>query len=270
MTIRPFSESCHTGNVFGLLQMKSMSNPLASSLIRPLLVDDDPALRELLFQYLKGFNMQPLMARDGVEMRQILRTEPVSIVILDIMLPGEDGLLLCRWLRAESRIPIIMLTARCEAADRILGLELGADDYISKPFEPRELVARIQSILRRTQENAPALELNANAPEHAVRCFDGWQLDSVLRQLRSPDGLLVPLSNAEFRLLWVFLERPGRILSREQLLDAARGRAIEAFDRSIDLLVSRLRQKLGDSPRNPRLLKTVRGEGYVFDARCTE
>ena len=241
-----------------------MSHFFAPPPIRPLIVDDDPDLRELLFQYLQGFNMQPLVARNGQEMRHILRTEPVSIVILDVMLPGEDGLSLCRWLRAESRIPIVMLTARCEAADRILGLELGADDYLTKPFEPRELVARIQSILRRTQDT-PFTPEN-QPPEHAVRQFDGWQLDSVLRQLRSPDGLLVPLSNAEFRLLWVFLERPGRVLNREQLLDAARGRTIEAFDRSIDLLVSRLRQKLGDSPRSPRLLKTVRGEGYVFDA----
>ncbi|OHR99752.1 DNA-binding response regulator, partial [Pseudomonas sp. HMSC75E02] len=178
-----------------------------------------------------------------------------------LMLPGEDGLSLCRYLRSESDIPILMLTARCEPADRIIGLELGADDYMAKPFEPRELVARIQTILRRVRGDE-----GRNEPRAQVR-FDQWRLDSVLRQLHSPDGLVVPLSNAEFRLLWVFLERPRRVLNRELLLDAARGRAIEAFDRSIDLLVSRLRQKLGDDPRSPRLIKTVRGEGYLFDVR---
>lgn len=237
--------------------------------IRPLIVDDDQSLRELLCDYLQRFGMEPLAASSGQEMRQLLAEERVSIVVLDLMLPGEDGLSLCRWLRAKSDIPILMLTARCEAADRIIGLELGADDYMIKPFEPRELVARIQSILRRTGGETNATGVRPSVP-HAVKHFDGWQLDSVLRQLRSPEGLLVPLSNAEFRLLWVFLERPGRVLNREQLLDAARGRTIEAFDRSIDLLVSRLRQKLQDPPRAPRLLKTVRGEGYLFDARSIE
>jgi two-component system OmpR family response regulator len=179
--------------------------------------------------------------------------------VLDLMLPGEDGLSLCRWLRAESDIPILMLTARCEPTDRIIGLELGADDYMAKPFEPRELVARIQTILRRVRDDRTEQRANIR--------FDNWRLNSVLRQLIADNGLVVPLSNAEFRLLWVFIERPRRVLSREQLLDAARGRSIEAFDRSIDLLVSRLRQKLGDDPKAPQLIKTVRGEGYLFDAR---
>jgi two-component system OmpR family response regulator len=195
---------------------------------RALIVDDDIPIRELLCDYLARFNIHSTGVTDGNAMRQALAEENYDVVVLDLMLPGEDGLSLCRWLRSSSDIPILMLTARCEPTDRIIGLELGADDYMAKPFEPRELVARIQTILRRVRDD---------------------------------------LSNAEFRLLRVFLERPRRVLNREQLLDAARGRSIEAFDRSIDLLVSRLRQKLGDDPKSPQLIKTVRGEGYMFDAR---
>jgi two-component system OmpR family response regulator len=229
---------------------------------RALIVDDNLELRELLGGYLTRFNIDSEAVGDGNAMRRALAASHFDVIILDLMLPGEDGLALCRELRAGSDIPILMLTARCEPTDRIIGLELGADDYMAKPFEPRELVARIQSILRRVRDDrgAPREE-----PRASLR-FDGWTLHCVLRQLQSPDGLVVPLSNAEFRLLWVFLERPRRVLSREQLLDEARGRSIEAFDRSIDLLVSRLRQKLGDDPRNPALIKTVRGEGYLFDA----
>lgn len=226
---------------------------------RALIVDDDVPIRELLCDYLARFNIQCRGVTDGNEMRKALEEENFDVIVLDLMLPGEDGLSLCRWLRSTSDIPILMLTARCEPTDRIIGLELGADDYMAKPFEPRELVARIQTVLRRVRDDR-------NDERSTVR-FDAWRLNSVLRQLIAADGLVVPLSNAEFRLLRVFLERPRRVLSREQLLDAARGRSIEAFDRSIDLLVSRLRQKLGDDPKNPQLIKTVRGEGYLFDAR---
>lgn len=226
---------------------------------RALIVDDDVPIRELLCDYLARFNIQCRGVTDGNEMRKALEQENFDVIVLDLMLPGEDGLSLCRWLRGTSDIPILMLTARCEPTDRIIGLELGADDYMAKPFEPRELVARIQTVLRRVRDDR-------NDQRSIVR-FDAWRLNSVLRQLTAADGLVVPLSNAEFRLLRVFLERPRRVLSREQLLDAARGRSIEAFDRSIDLLVSRLRQKLGDDPKNPQLIKTVRGEGYLFDAR---
>ena len=226
---------------------------------RALIVDDDVPIRELLIDYLARFNILATGVTDGAAMRQAMQAETFDVVVLDLMLPGEDGLSLCRWLRAESDIPILMLTARCEPTDRIIGLELGADDYMSKPFEPRELVARIQTILRRVRDDRTEQRANIR--------FDNWRLNSVLRQLVADDGLVVPLSNAEFRLLWVFIERPRRVLSREQLLDAARGRSIEAFDRSIDLLVSRLRQKLGDDPKAPQLIKTVRGEGYLFDAR---
>ncbi|MDH0141389.1 response regulator [Aquipseudomonas alcaligenes] len=230
---------------------------------RALIVDDNQELRELLGGYLTRFNIDSEAVGDGPGMRRALAQSHFDVIILDLMLPGEDGLALCRQVRAESDIPILMLTARCEPTDRIIGLELGADDYMAKPFEPRELVARIQTILRRVRDDrgAPRDE----EPRASIR-FDGWTLHCVLRQLQSPGGLVVPLSNAEFRLLWVFLERPRRVLSREQLLDEARGRSIEAFDRSIDLLVSRLRQKLGDDPRSPTLIKTVRGEGYLFDA----
>lgn len=230
---------------------------------RALLVDDDVPIRDLLCDYLARFNIEAVGVADGQAMRETLAAEPFDVVVLDLMLPGEDGLSLCRWLRSESDIPILMLTARCEPTDRIIGLELGADDYMAKPFEPRELVARIQTVLRRVRDDREGLRADQRA---SIR-FDAWRLNGVLRQLHSPEGLVVPLSNAEFRLLWVFLERPRRVLSREQLLDAARGRSIEAFDRSIDLLVSRLRQKLGDDPKSPRLIKTVRGEGYLFDAR---
>ncbi len=230
---------------------------------RALIVDDNIELRELLSGYLTRFNIASEAVGDGTGMRKALAASRFDVVILDLMLPGEDGLELCRELRSTSDIPILMLTARCEPTDRIIGLELGADDYMAKPFEPRELVARIQSILRRVRDDRDA----PRPDERSSIRFDDWQLNGVLRQLQAPDGLVVPLSNAEFRLLWVFLERPRRVLNREQLLDAARGRSIEAFDRSIDLLVSRLRQKLGDDPKSPRLIKTVRGEGYLFDAR---
>ncbi|UUW73035.1 response regulator [Pseudomonas oryzihabitans] len=230
---------------------------------RILLVDDDPSIRELICGYLARFSISAWGVGDGLEMRRALAEEAFDLVVLDLMLPGEDGLSLCRSLRRDSGIPILMLTAQCEPADRIIGLELGADDYMAKPFEPRELVARIQSVLRRTQEGRVT---QRKAPRTSVS-FDGWKLDGVLHQLHSPAGVMVPLSNAEVRLLWVFIEQPRQVLSREQLLDATRGRAIEAFDRSIDLQVSRLRSKLGDDPRAPQLIKTVRGEGYLFDAR---
>jgi two-component system OmpR family response regulator len=182
------------------------------------------------------------------------------------MLPGEDGLSLCRSLRAKSDIPILMLTARGETMDRVIGLEVGADDYIVKPFEPRELVARIQTILRRTKGGR---ENSKDQEQENMVSFMGWRLNCVLRQVISPEELVIPLSNAEFRLLKVFIEHPSRVLTRDFLLDQARGRNMDLFDRSIDLLVSRLRQKLGDDSRTPSLIKTVRGEGYLFDAKVT-
>jgi two-component system OmpR family response regulator len=230
---------------------------------RVLIVDDDREICTLLCNYLADFGIEARGVHDGAGMRRALAEQAPDIIILDLMLPGEDGLTLCRQLRASGNIPVIMLTARGEAADRVVGLELGADDYVVKPFDPRELVARIHTVLRRARgERGPALPA-----ENERISFEGWTLDVNTRQLTTPKQMVVPLSNAEFRLLWTFIERPRRVLNRDQLMDAARGQASNAYDRSIDLLVSRLRQKLDDDPRDPRLLKTIRGEGYLFDAR---
>jgi len=228
-----------------------------------LMVDDDAQIRQLLSDYLSGFGMSVVAVADGKAMAEALKKSSFDLVILDLMLPGEDGLSLCRSLRAESDIPILMLTARGEAMDRVVGLELGADDYIVKLFEPRELVARIQTILRRARGN------RENHKEQNEVQFMGWRLNYVMRHLVSPEELVIPLSNAEFRLLTVFIEHPNRILTREFLLDSARGRDMDVFDRSIDILVSRVRQKLNDDSRTPTLIKTVRGEGYLFDAKVT-
>jgi two-component system OmpR family response regulator len=229
-----------------------------------LLVDDDIQIRQLLSEYLATFGIGVVAVADGKAMAEALGKATFDMVILDLMLPGEDGLTLCRNLRTVSSIPILMLTARGETLDRVIGLEVGADDYIVKPFEPRELVARIQTILRRVKGGRDT----PKEPENRV-AFLGWQLNYVLRQLISPEELVIPLSNAEFRLLKVFIEHPGRVLTRDFLLDQARGRDMDLFDRSIDLLVSRLRQKLGDDSRTPGIIKTVRGEGYLFDAKVS-
>ena len=232
-------------------------------MISILIVDDDEQIRQLLREYLAGFGMTVTGVTDGVAMEESLAKNSFDLVILDLMLPGEDGLSLCRSLRVKSDIPILMLTARGEAMDRVVGLEVGADDYIVKPFEPRELVARIQSILRRSRTGRGSLTEKKEAE------FMGWRLDLILRQLVSPDQIVIPLSNAEFRLLAVLVEHPNRVLTREFLLDEARGRGMELFDRSIDILISRVRQKLNDDPRTPSLIKTVRGEGYLFDTKET-
>lgn len=226
-----------------------------------LIVDDDEQIRQLLREYLAGFGMSVTGVTDGIAMEEALEKSPFDLVILDLMLPGEDGLTLCRNLRVKSDIPILMLTARGEAMDRVVGLEVGADDYIVKPFEPRELVARIQSILRRSRAGRESPRGKKEAE------FMGWRLDLILRQLVSPEQIVIPLSNAEFRLLAVLVEHPNRVLTREFLLDEARGRGMELFDRSIDILISRVRQKLNDDPRTPSLIKTVRGEGYLFDTK---
>jgi two-component system, OmpR family, response regulator len=230
-----------------------------------LIVDDDVQIRQLLLGYLSGFGINAVAVPDGKSMNEEMEKGSFDLVILDLMLPGEDGLSLCRNIRSKSDIPILMLTARGEAADRVVGLEMGADDYIVKPFEPRELVARIQTIMRRTKgaQEAPVKRWET------IR-FAGWSMDYMLRQIVSPEKLVVPLSNAEFRLLKVFVEHPGRVLSRDFLLNMARGRDMDLFDRSIDLLVSRLRQKLGGDSRALGLIKTVRGEGYLFDAEVTQ
>ena len=225
-----------------------------------LVVDDDREIRRLLAEYLEKNGLRVTAARDGREMRRALARERVDLIVLDLMLPGDDGLKLCRELRADSQVPIIMLTARVEDVDRILGLELGADDYVPKPFNPRELLARIAAVLRRSA-HAPRDPLPS---EVAGYSFAGWRLDTTARSLTDGDGVVVPLSGAEYRLLSVLLAHAGQVLSRTQLMDLIRGRDHDPFDRSIDVRVSRLRQILHDDARAPRIIKTVYGEGYVI------
>ncbi len=225
-----------------------------------LVVDDHLEIRELVQRFLQDHGYRVSAAPDGSGMKRVLADAAIDLVVLDLMMPGEDGLTLCRNLRAGSDIPVIMLTAMGEETDRIVGLEMGADDYLAKPFNPRELLARIRAVLRRSgdaQERAPR-----EAPEQLR--FLGWTLFPGTRELVDSEQTLVPLSTAEFALLMAFVSRSGRVLSRDQLLDLARGRDTRVFDRSIDTLVSRLRRKLGDPPRNPKIIKTVRGGGYLF------
>jgi two-component system, OmpR family, response regulator len=225
-----------------------------------LIVDDDREIRGLLAQYLEKHDFRTTAVPDGKEMRRVLERSHVDLLVLDLMLPGEDGLSLCRELRGRSQVPIIMLTARGEDVDRIVGLELGADDYVAKPFNPRELLGRIKAVLRRS----------AHAPRDpspdSVRCFafGGWRLDTVTRTLSDAAGKEVALSGAEYRLLAVLLAAGNRVLTRAQLTEILRGRDADPFDRSIDVRISRLRQILGDDARAPQIIKTVYGEGYVI------
>ena len=232
-----------------------------------LIVDDDEGITALVCDYLSRFGFEAHAASDGVSMHQQLASRHIDLIVLDLMLPGSDGLVLAREVRQRSRVPIIMLTARSNAYDCVLGLETGADDYMSKPFEPRELVARIQTVLRRATARSGGS--HASSGSDVIR-FDGWALDCHERRLTSPTGLVVALSNAEFRLLSTFLQTPRRLFSRDQLMEQARGRSMDSFERSIDLLVSRLRQKLADDPRDPAMIKTVRGAGYMFNAQSVQ
>lgn len=227
-----------------------------------LVVDDDREIRRLIEEYLTQAGYRVSSAADGKAMRRLMEQHRFDLVVLDLMLPGEDGLSLCRDLRSRSNIPVLMLTARGSEIDRIVGLEMGADDYLAKPFNPRELLARIRSILRRAQ----ALPTNLVPEEVAVFRFAGWTLEVASRNVTAPDGLVVPLSGAEFRLLRVLLEHPHRVFSRDQLLELTNGREAILFDRSIDVLVGRLRKRLRDDGKEPTLIKTVRGEGYVLAA----
>jgi two-component system OmpR family response regulator len=226
-----------------------------------LIVDDDREIRELLSRFLDRNGLRVSLARDWREMDRTLRDSRIDLVVLDLMLPGKDGLAICRELRAQSDVPVIMLTAMGETTDRIVGLEVGADDYLTKPFEPRELLARIRAVLRRRDTAGASISTGTQ-----VLQFAGWQLDPVRHRLTAPDGTVVTLSGGEFDLLQAFAERPGRVLTREQLLDLARGRAAVPFDRSIDVQVSRLRHKIEANPQLPDLIVTVRGGGYVFTA----
>ena len=231
-----------------------------------LVVDDDREIRSLLGDYLEKNGFRATAVADGRAMWSALEQGRFDLVILDVMLPGEDGFVLCRSLRARSDLPVIMLTAKGEDMDRIVGLELGADDYLAKPFNPRELLARIKSVLRRHR----AVPGNLQAEPARYLHFAGWTLDLAARILVAPTQVVVALSGAEFRLLRVFLSYPNRVLSRDQLMDLTVGREADPLDRSIDVQVSRLRQRLDDDAREPAIIKTVRGEGYVLAANVEQ
>ncbi len=239
-----------------------MNTSKAENMGHVLVVDDDREIRDLLARFLTRHGYRVTAVPDGKEMRRALVDWHIDLIVLDLMLPGEDGLSLCRDLRAKSRMPIIMLTMMGEETDRIIGLEMGADDYLPKPFSPRELLARMKAVLRRAQ-GTPAAASRGGA---ATLQFAGWQLDIGRRRLKSPRGLLVDLSAGEFDLLVALVEHPQRVLTRDQLLDLTHGRAEAPFDRSIDMQISRLRRKIETDHAQPELIKTVRGGGYIFTA----
>jgi two-component system OmpR family response regulator len=229
-----------------------------------LVIDDDREIRELLARYLERQHFRVTAVRDAREARRMWPTTPFQMVILDLMLPGEGGLDFARWLRAESDVPILMLTALGEENDRIIGLELGADDYLSKPFNPRELLARMRAVLRRASEIGEKRESGSK-----TLFFNGWTLESARRRLVNPDGTEVPLTGGEYDLLVALLDRANKVLTRDMLLDLLRGRQAGPFDRAIDVAISRLRRKLEDDGRHAQLIKTVRGGGYVLAAEVT-
>ena len=224
-----------------------------------LIVDDDREIRDLTGRYLGKHGFRVDSAADAKAMDRKLRDGRFDLIVLDLMLPGEDGLSICRRLRAATRIPIVMLTAVAEDTDRIIGLEIGADDYLTKPFNPRELLARIRAVLRRAEGPGAAAD-----PAEGIFAFAGWRLDPARRELRDPGGVLVELTAGEFDLLAALVERPRRVLSRDRLLDLTRGRDAQPFDRSIDVQVSRLRRKIEPDPKKPEFIKTVRSGGYIF------
>src|SRR5262245_958162 len=225
-----------------------------------LLVDDDQQIRTGLARFLTTQGLRVSLAKDGAEMFNMFSAGHIDLIVLDVMLPGEDGFSLCRRLRASSDVPVLMLTAVTGETDRIVGLELGADDYLCKPFQPRELLARIRAVLRRVNSMPPGLRRRKTATFH----FLGWSLDVYNRTLTSPTGELVELTGGEFDLLQAFVEHPQTVLSRDQLLDLARGRSSTVFDRSMDVQVMRLRRKIEPDPQQPAIIKTVRSSGYVF------
>jgi two-component system OmpR family response regulator len=235
---------------------------MAGAGARILMVDDDPGIRDVVSDFLGRHGYKVETAADAAEMDRVLERGPVDLVVLDIMMPGEDGLAVCRRLTAtENPPPIIMLSAMGEDTDRIVGLELGADDYLAKPCNPRELLARVRAVLRRSEQRTTGGALGAGCE------FAGWRLDLVRRELRSPAGVVVNLSSGEFSLLRAFVERPQRVLTRDQLLEFARGPDSDAFDRAIDVQISRLRRKLDDGGGGHDLIRTIRNEGYMFTAK---
>ncbi|MBB2199987.1 response regulator [Gluconacetobacter tumulisoli] len=224
-----------------------------------LVVDDDREIRDLLARFLERNQFRVTTARDGRETRKTWLAGHYQIVVLDLMLPGESGLELARWLRTQANVPIIMLTAMGEETDRIIGLELGADDYVPKPFNPRELLARIRAVMRRSGDG-----VDTRAGEQRNLHFSGWTLEPARRRLLNPEGTEVPLTGGEYDLLMALLDRANRVLTRDMLFDLLRGRQAGPFDRAIDVAISRLRRKLEDNGRQAQLIKTVRGGGYVL------
>jgi two-component system OmpR family response regulator len=227
-----------------------------------LVVDDDQEIRDLLALFLERQRFRVTAVRDAREARRVWPNQNIQLVVLDLMLPGEGGLDFARWLRSQSDVPIVMLTAMGEDTDRIIGLELGADDYVPKPFNPRELLARIRAVLRRAGNGSE------RGPEQKLRAleFSGWLLEPTRRRLVNPEGVEVPLTGGEYDLLAALVDRANRVLTRDMLLDLLRGRQAGPFDRAIDVAISRLRRKLEDNGRNAQLIKTVRGGGYVLAA----
>jgi two-component system, OmpR family, response regulator len=226
---------------------------------RILLVEDDAAISRILTEILAENGFSPRAVASGAEMDRLLERDDIDLIVLDVMLPGEDGFAICRRLRAASSVPIIMLTALGEEVDRIVGLEIGADDYVTKPFNSRELIARIRALMRRSR----AAGAPAGARQGPFR-FAGWRVYPAERQLYSPEGVRVTTTSAEFDLLLAFCQNPGRVLSREQLLDSTHGGLAGPIERSVDVHVSRIRQKIEADPRDPTLIKTVRLGGYIF------
>lgn len=230
-----------------------------------LVVDDDPQIGDLIKDYLEQHGFRVSTACDGRDMRRVMKKTKIDLVVLDLMLPGEDGLTLCKKLRQESDVMIIMLSAMGEEPDRVIGLEVGADDYVSKPFSPRELLARIKALTRRTTGPLAEQRREKRIAELPSIRFKNWTLDRNRRRLIAPDKVTVPLSAGEYELLLAFIENPKRTLNRDQLLDLTRGRESGPFDRTIDVQVARLRKKIEKDPKNPHIIITVRGGGYQFD-----
>lgn len=234
-----------------------------------LVVDDDSEIATLIRNYLEKHGFKVSVAANGREMQRILKLTNIDVIVLDIMMPGDDGITLCRRLRETSEIPIIMLSAAGEEADRVIGLEVGADDYLLKPFSPRELLARIKALFRRAQGEFALRRKAAHIASMPNIYFQDWALDQNRRRLIAPDGVAVPLSAGEYELLLAFLENPRRTLTRDQLLDLTRGREALPFDRTIDVQVARLRKKIEKDAKNPLIITTVRGGGYQFNATVT-
>ena len=237
---------------------------MTSAALHVLIVDDEPRIRTMVRRYLVEEGLQVSEAGDGTAMRAALERDRIDLVLLDLVMPGEDGLSLAREIRRGSDVPIIMVTGKGDLIDRVVGLEAGADDYIAKPFHLREVLARIRTVSRRARAPTPEAPRAAAEPAAEVLAFDGWRLDLPRRALRSPAGDDVALSAAEFELLRAFALNPNRVLSRDQLMDLAKGRDWAAYDRTVDTQVMRLRKKVEADPANPVLIKTVRGAGYLF------